>query len=585
MVLGLKTIFLIDKMSSKSKAQKTKRKKINKSKSVSRKRFIIPKIYVSMSTMETIRTEALKYGQFETGGLLLGEKIVIKDDYSIFVKKATGPGNMSEHGTHFFKPDMNYYKDEMSRELYRNSLIYIGEWHKHPGMFDQPSCTDLETMKKITEDDNSKDVLAIIATTPRHDEKDITGEIVQIDFFYYQRGMSDFIEVTPEVIHTPKLKGPQKEIKKINLDVENIIDLVKKNSALEIKGNLTDNGIVNIISGQLNHNPVKVKILFTHDDMEFSLNNLSSDILVGISINNLRINANAWQLDDKNGETLEIPVDLIDFNEALFKRLGKLGVQENLVDKKIALLGVGSVGSAAAAQLVKAGAKEITLIDPDTLEVHNIIRHICDLTDLGRYKTDAVKDKLIGINPDLNIKVIKKDFVKDYDNISKKINGIDLLLVSTDTPDSRQLANIFSVKFNIPTIYISLHERARSGSIFRIVPQITGCRHCVGDGRWGSEFIPGAMDYSEVTDEKDIFFQPGLDSDINLVTMIGVKFAISTLLDPRAEVAPELKTNYIRWNGYPDNNEPIILLGKGIGIPKNDDCEICGPENNKKEKN
>ena len=93
------------------------------------------------------------------------------------------------------------------------------------------------------------------------------------------------------------------------------------------------------------------------------------------------------------------------------------------------------------------------------------------------------------------------------------------------------------------------------------------------------------MDYSEAADEKDIFFQPGLDSDINLVTMIGIKFVISTLLDPGAEVTPELKTNYIRWNGYPENDEPIILIGKGIGIPKNKDCEICGSHNNKIGKN
>ena len=571
-------------MAKKSKIKRTKKKnRQDNSNIISTKKFILPKIYVSLSAMECIRSEAIKYGQYETGGLLMGEKIMLKDDYSIFLKKATGPGSMSEHGTHYFKPNLDFYKDEMSKELYRNGLIYIGEWHKHPGMFDEPSCTDLETMKQITEDDNTKDVVAIIATTPHIDERDITGEIVQINFYYYQRGMSDFVEVVPEIIQSPPLKGKQKKIEKLNLDVEKIIDLVQERSSLEVEGNLTDNGTVNIISGQHINNPVKVTIIFNHDNMEVSLNNSTSDLFVCISIKNLRFSATAWQLDDESGETLEIPVDLIDLKDNLFKRLGSLGIRNNLVDKKVALLGVGSVGSTASTQLAKAGITNLLLIDPDKLEVHNIIRHICDLSDLGRYKSDAVKDKLLMINPDIKVDSLKSDFVRDYDEVCKILKNVDLLIVSTDTPDSRQLANIASMKLEIPTIYISLHERARSGSVYRIIPGKTGCRSCIGDGKWDNEFIPGTTDYSDAKNERDILFQPGLDSDISLVTMIGIKMAISTLLHPEEEISPELKTNYLYWNGYPKDNESMIKFADGIGIPLNKDCEVCGNKKNKKD--
>ena len=515
--------------------------------------------------------------------LLLGEKIIVKDDYALLVKKATGPGKKSEHGTHYFKPNLDHYKDVMLKELYRNSLIYVGEWHKHPGMFDQPSCTDLETMKQITEDDNTKDVLAIIATTPHPNEKSIAGEIVQTNFYYYQRGMSDFVEVVPEVIHAPALKGPQKKVKKLNLDVEKIIDLIKEGKPLELEGNLTDNGTVNIISEQSIINPVQANIMFNQNDgVEVSLNNSRCDLLVDISINNMRINAKAWQLDDNTGETVEVAVDLIDLKDSLFKRLGSLGIKENLFDKKIALLGLGSVGSVAAAQFVKAGLSNLTLIDPDTLEIHNIIRHLCDLTDLGRFKADAVKDKLLAINPELTVKAVKYDFVQDYDKISKHLEEIDLLVISTDTPDSRQLANITSVSLNIPAIYISLHERARTGKVMRIVPGVTGCRHCIGDGRWGSEFTPGATDYSDSDDVRDIYFQPGLDTDINLVTMLGVRMAISSLLHPDEAVVPELNTNFIMWNGYPGDNDSLITVARDLGLPKNKNCEICGSKSGKK---
>jgi hypothetical protein len=152
----------------------------------------------------------------------------------------------------------------------------------------------------------------------------------------------------------------------------------------------------------------------------------------------------------------------------------------------------------------------------------------------------------------------------------------DLFIVSTDTPDSRMFMNYLSVDLGIPSVHISLHERARSGSVYRIVPGITGCRNCVGDGRWGNEFIPGTVDYSEAMDERDILYQPGMDSDISLVTMLGVRMAIATILDPTAETAVGLGTNYIHWNGYPEKDGAMLTMVSGVGIPRNDQCDVCG---------
>ena len=60
----------------RTKSKKTKKRSVVKK--VRTRNFIIPKLFVSTDTLEAIRTEALNYGQFETGGLLMGEKMVIK---------------------------------------------------------------------------------------------------------------------------------------------------------------------------------------------------------------------------------------------------------------------------------------------------------------------------------------------------------------------------------------------------------------------------------------------------------------------------------------------------------------------------
>jgi len=538
--------------------------------------FIIPKVMVTPDVINMIKDETLKYGSFETGGLLIGEKSMLNNEYNIVIKKATGPGTKSEHSPHNFLPDVEHYQKEMRTELYRNGIIYVGEWHKHPGAFDQPSMTDLDTMKEITSDDNTKDVIAVIATKPSLNGHGENPNMVKANFYYYQRGMNNFISIKPEIISAPPLKKKLKRIEKINLNVEKLIELFEKGTeSIMATGELMDSGVLNMVLKKVIQNPVNIEIIFSKTDKKTIDLNSKADAQIIVSISKTEIVAKGWQIDEITGDYNKIDVELIDLKNTLFKRLGGLEIQENILDKKVVLVGIGSVGSTAAAQLVKAGIQDLVLIDPDQLEVHNIVRHLCDLDDLGRYKIDAVGDRLKRINPSVKLQLFKRDFVEDYEEIDKSISDADLMVISTDTPNSRQVANMIAIDKKIPAIYISLHERAKTGSVYRVVPGKTGCRNCLGDGQWNAEFIPGTTEYSESTEERDILFQPGLDTDISLVTHLGVKIALSSLLHPTMKILPDLGANYIHWNGYPGKNGSMVSLISG-GIPKNKECEICG---------
>jgi tRNA A37 threonylcarbamoyladenosine dehydratase len=63
------------------------------------------------------------------------------------------------------------------------------------------------------------------------------------------------------------------------------------------------------------------------------------------------------------------------------------------------LIGCGSVGSLVALELAKAGVGRFLLIDNDILGYHNICRHQCGIYDVGKYKTEAVKERILQINP------------------------------------------------------------------------------------------------------------------------------------------------------------------------------------------
>ena len=53
--------------------------------------------------MDTIRDITTNAGQFETGGLFLGEKSIIDGVYTITIKRATGPGQKNLVNTILFQ--------------------------------------------------------------------------------------------------------------------------------------------------------------------------------------------------------------------------------------------------------------------------------------------------------------------------------------------------------------------------------------------------------------------------------------------------------------------------------------------------
>ena len=71
--------------------------------------------------------------------------------------------------------------------------------------------------------------------------------------------------------------------------------------------------------------------------------------------------------------------------------------------KRVVVLGCGSVGSLVAMELARAGVERFVLADSDTLEYHNVCRHQCGIEDVGDLKVNALKRKLKNINPKVEV--------------------------------------------------------------------------------------------------------------------------------------------------------------------------------------
>ncbi|MFV0157628.1 tRNA threonylcarbamoyladenosine dehydratase [Empedobacter falsenii] len=123
--------------------------------------------------------------------------------------------------------------------------------------------------------------------------------------------------------------------------------------------------------------------------------------------------------------------------ELLFKKEGL----ENLKNSNVLVVGLGGVGSFAAEFIARAGVGKMTIVDGDTIDITNINRQLPALhSTIGQHKVDIVGDRLMDINPELDLTRINEflspertheiitpdfDYVLDcIDSVTPKINLI-----------------------------------------------------------------------------------------------------------------------------------------------------------------
>lgn len=93
------------------------------------------------------------------------------------------------------------------------------------------------------------------------------------------------------------------------------------------------------------------------------------------------------------------------------KKMNKLN------QKRIILFGVGGVGGYVAEILARSGICDITLVDFDKVDVTNINRQIVALhSTVGKYKVDVMEERLLDINPEINVVTVKEKLSEDNIN-------------------------------------------------------------------------------------------------------------------------------------------------------------------------
>lgn len=118
--------------------------------------------------------------------------------------------------------------------------------------------------------------------------------------------------------------------------------------------------------------------------------------------------------------------------------LGK-DAMTKLANMKIAVFGVGGVGSYVCEALVRSGVGSFILIDSDSISLTNVNRQIhATLKTVGKSKVEVMKERMLDINPNCNIVTYEEFYLPDNhsdiitDDISYIVDAIDTVSAKID---------------------------------------------------------------------------------------------------------------------------------------------------------
>ncbi|MFC1989094.1 ThiF family adenylyltransferase [Chloroflexota bacterium] len=172
--------------------------------------------------------------------------------------------------------------------------------------------------------------------------------------------------------------------------------------------------------------------------------------------------------------------------QIIMKGIGEEG-QEKLKRAKIVIAGSGGLGSASSIYLAAAGVGTIRIIDHDIVELSNLNRQtLYSTSDIDKSKAESAAEKLSRLNSDIKIEAI--DELISEINVSRLVNGFDLIVDAMDNLPTRYLLNKAAIEHHIPFFHGAVY--GTEGRAMSIIPGETACLKCVYRGLIRQDKVP-----------------------------------------------------------------------------------------------
>lgn len=138
-----------------------------------------------------------------------------------------------------------------------------------------------------------------------------------------------------------------------------------------------------------------------------------------------------------------------------FKRTELLlgsAAMERLRRARVAVFGVGGVGGFVCEALARSGVGAFDLVDSDVVSITNINRQIiATMSTIGRYKVDVMRDRMLDINPDADVRIRKCFFLPENEN-EFSFDEYDYIVDAVDTVTAKLALAVKADQAHVPII-------------------------------------------------------------------------------------------------------------------------------------
>jgi molybdopterin/thiamine biosynthesis adenylyltransferase len=215
---------------------------------------------------------------------------------------------------------------------------------------------------------------------------------------------------------------------------------------------------------------------------------------------------------------------------------------EPLADKRVVVVGLGTLGGDVALELAKAGAGVLDLVDFDRYEINNSVRHVLEPWWSGIAKVEAMARKCLQMNPyceprprQMLLGATDWDGPSPLAQLAELVEGADLVVETTGSYQLQNLVGRIAREAGVPMASCWLTAGFYGAHVIRVIPGETACAVCVAT-RFSAEELLKA----EAGPDDQVVAQgcshptvPGAGFDAAETAAVATRLAVQTLVRDR----------------------------------------------------
>jgi molybdopterin/thiamine biosynthesis adenylyltransferase len=160
--------------------------------------------------------------------------------------------------------------------------------------------------------------------------------------------------------------------------------------------------------------------------------------------------------------------------------LNRGGAISGLYDKKILVVGCGSIGGYLIGELVKTGINNLTIVDDDLLKEENVYRHLLGMEYINNYKTKSLADYINKNIPKVNMQSFESSIEDAISDGAITFSNYDLIISAVGNHNVNRWINeyIYLNGIKTPVVYLWNEVLGIGNHVAFISTDYDGCYEC-----------------------------------------------------------------------------------------------------------